>query len=277
MYKLRGHYQSVVSLSWCPAPVNVFPQSTNNAVKNKSAEGVPETTSVENKEKEKKVNPWVNLVHADDDAPVVEGQEEVPDFLKECDNLRNKILGVETQKNDDEKVTVAQDDRSDKAATRAEKPRQRQEVVQNRPLPVIFDGDFLDDSGLDSVALPEEKQKIEQEKSDLQEKTEEPEIETSGEDSGIMRDAYLKPEEPIEEEPRTEYLLASAGRDKSVYIWRAGTDGRMQTFFFASRKSNRREKHSMTWIALCWVTPDTILTSSATGEILAWSMPKPKE
>lgn len=64
-----------------------------------------------------------------------------------------------------------------------------------------------------------------------------------------------------------------------IYIWRAGTDGRMQTFVTFTNKSNYRKNYNndKMWITLHWTTPTKLLSSSKTGELLQWNLPKPKE
>ncbi|KAJ8984371.1 hypothetical protein NQ317_003519 [Molorchus minor] len=65
---------------------------------------------------------------------------------------------------------------------------------------------------------------------------------------------------PMEEEPRREYLLASSGREGHIYIWRAGQ-------IYPDKM----------WIVLNWVTPNILLSSSKSGELLQWNLPKPKD
>ncbi|CAG9772044.1 unnamed protein product [Ceutorhynchus assimilis] len=81
------------------------------------------------------------------------------------------------------------------------------------------------------------------------------------------------------EQPRKEFLLASSARETNIYIWRAGTDGRMQTFLKVpapKKPSNRKKaKETLPWISLCWPTPTTLLSSSHTAELIAWTLPKP--
>lgn len=62
LYKMRGHDRAVVSLSWCPAPVNIFPVKPNNKVVEKSLEDNYESVNAEdqqasdaNKNSERKV------------------------------------------------------------------------------------------------------------------------------------------------------------------------------------------------------------------------------
>ncbi|RZC35001.1 gem-associated protein 5, partial [Asbolus verrucosus] len=320
LYKLRGHYQAVVSLSWCPAPVNVFPRYTQNTVKNKSEE-TAENKNVEPKlaeqsaEKHEKRNPWINLVHADDDEVALEKQESVltesvSDFLKECDDLKSKILGVvtsiaisnTTEENEEKQAnTELKQQYEEKGIEEAEGTTESvQKLNEDRPLPQLFDpsGDFLDNFLPVEEEIFEDKdvgneknraKNILTDKADTSEDGEDKidilaseenkiDVLASG-DSGVVVEDYVSVKtEVIEEEPRTEYLLASSGKDRSVYIWRAGTDGRMQTFFHTPKKSkNRDHKNTNVWITVCWIAPDTILTSSMTGEVLAWPLPKPKE
>ncbi|XP_044254324.1 gem-associated protein 5 [Tribolium madens] len=320
LYSLRGHYQAVVSLSWCPAPINVFPRHGQNTVKNKSpiseseqnessgAESVDKTVITKEKN-----NPWVNLVHADDGETSIEKEihlETNSDFLKDCDNLKSKILGLESEPNNEkfEHVNNSAVDKNEKNEIEREDRREfLHELDSGRPLPKLYDpsGDFLDDSVLDYEVVEDKDEGNEknidkreeksyqteetQEKFDSPEKSEcdsvlESETEkpdnisecTKNKEDGDKVEESPKAEESIEEEPRPEYLLASCGKDKSVYIWRAGTDGRMQTFFQTNKKTNIRRKNENTWISLCWIAPDLLLTSSSKGELLAWSLPKPK-
>ncbi|CAH1174063.1 unnamed protein product [Phaedon cochleariae] len=85
-----------------------------------------------------------------------------------------------------------------------------------------------------------------------------------------------------EEQPRKEYLLASAAREGNIYIWRAGSDGRMQNFMCVpniNKSSHRRSSSSFDkiWITLCWASPTTLLSSSRSSELLQWPLPKPMD
>ncbi|XP_072382059.1 uncharacterized protein [Diabrotica undecimpunctata] len=85
----------------------------------------------------------------------------------------------------------------------------------------------------------------------------------------------------VEEAPRKEFLLASSAKESNIYIWRAGTDGRLQTFLMLPHKSNNKYKTKAQmekmWISLCWITPTVLLSSSKQSELLAWNLPKPKD
>ncbi|KAK2585095.1 hypothetical protein KPH14_008607 [Odynerus spinipes] len=83
----------------------------------------------------------------------------------------------------------------------------------------------------------------------------------------------------INNEDNKDLLLASGGKDKSVFIWRAGGDGRYQLEMtlpnapFDSRQ--HRSKSSIStgnWIAVCWAEPKLLLTSSSWGELLSWDL-----
>ncbi|XP_008548447.1 gem-associated protein 5 [Microplitis demolitor] len=73
-------------------------------------------------------------------------------------------------------------------------------------------------------------------------------------------------------------LLASGAKDKSVFIWRAGGDGRYESQFTlpsAPQDSNQhRSKLSGSghFTALCWIEPKCLLASSSFGELLAMDL-----
>lgn len=410
MYKLRGHEKSIVSLSWCPAPVNVFPRYHQNTVRNKlpEDEAAGEDTKVvksesqsrivEEKISEKqiktKVNPWINLTHADDDEAntSLSTEQEAPetsDFLEECHSLKSKILGLDEkdEESDNSLETTAEgielssdllenceNIKSKLAALnqdvvkRMPKEQQIKQYDNSRPLPTLFDPseDILDnisppelfndeldvkedkDCGDEKGSKEIEREKSDEEKLDKSEKSEDkkgtsealkdecisktdeektkfgttvnqdkPEdIETlqnkvssnkNEEESDVSQDEEetekkaeitLKdradfsklvdgifkqpaptetvPEtaqvpEAIEEEPRTEYLLASSGKDRNIYIWRAGTDGRMQTFMQCGKKS----KIPTAWSCVHWLSPNTLISTTTNGgEIMVWTLPK---
>lgn len=52
LHKLRGHDKSVISLSWCPAPVNIFPKCPMNYVGPKKDKNEPESISTSLNENE---------------------------------------------------------------------------------------------------------------------------------------------------------------------------------------------------------------------------------
>ncbi|XP_036139651.1 gem-associated protein 5 isoform X2 [Monomorium pharaonis] len=74
-------------------------------------------------------------------------------------------------------------------------------------------------------------------------------------------------------------LLASGAKDRSVYIWRTGRDGRYETVIHlpnlpVTPSSHKSKLNSIngTWIAVCWIEPNVLLTSSLWGELLSWDL-----
>ncbi|KZC13808.1 PREDICTED: gem-associated protein 5-like [Dufourea novaeangliae] len=74
-------------------------------------------------------------------------------------------------------------------------------------------------------------------------------------------------------------LLASGGKDRLIYIWRAGGDGRYEmTISLPSGPLDchqHRSKLNSTvgnWIAIRWIEPKLLLTSSFWGELISWHL-----
>lgn len=66
---------------------------------------------------------------------------------------------------------------------------------------------------------------------------------------------------------------------RTVFIWRAGGDGRYETTisipnmpFPNSCHKGKLGTTTGTWIAVCWVEPKVLLTSSLWGELLSWDL-----
>lgn len=66
---------------------------------------------------------------------------------------------------------------------------------------------------------------------------------------------------------------------RSVFIWRAGTDGRYETVInvpnlpiMASTHKSKLSCTNGTWITVCWAEPNVLLTSSLWGELLSWEL-----
>lgn len=64
---------------------------------------------------------------------------------------------------------------------------------------------------------------------------------------------------------------------RSVFIWRAGRDGRYETVLnlpympiLSSSHKSKLNSTNGTWIAVCWIEPNILLTSSLWGELLSW-------
>ncbi|ERL91557.1 hypothetical protein D910_08887 [Dendroctonus ponderosae] len=83
-----------------------------------------------------------------------------------------------------------------------------------------------------------------------------------------------------EEQPRKEYLLASSAQEDNIYIWRAGTDGRLQTLLkpsktYANNKFAARK--AVCWTTVCWISPNILLSSNASAKLVKWTLPKPSD
>lgn len=66
---------------------------------------------------------------------------------------------------------------------------------------------------------------------------------------------------------------------RSVFIWRAGGDGRYETVInipnlplHGSSHKSKLGTMTGTWIAVCWVEPKVLLTASLWGELLSWDL-----
>ncbi|XP_033216960.1 gem-associated protein 5 [Belonocnema kinseyi] len=76
-------------------------------------------------------------------------------------------------------------------------------------------------------------------------------------------------------------LLASGGKDRSVFFWRAGGDGRYQSQIFLPPSPLDTQKHrsklgggSFNWTTVCWAEPKLLLMSSSFGELISWDLTK---
>ncbi|XP_017879066.1 gem-associated protein 5 [Ceratina calcarata] len=74
-------------------------------------------------------------------------------------------------------------------------------------------------------------------------------------------------------------LLASAGKDRSIYIWRAGGDGRYEMVIplpvapLDSQQHRSKLNASVgNWIVVDWIEPKLLLASSFWGELIAWDL-----
>ncbi|XP_049810273.1 gem-associated protein 5 [Schistocerca nitens] len=86
-----------------------------------------------------------------------------------------------------------------------------------------------------------------------------------------------------QQEENKDMLLASGGKDKEVYVWRAGGDGRYELLLNlpdAPLTGQHRKGPSasaggsVNWVSVCWPTGDTLLTNSLWGELLSWNVRK---
>ncbi|XP_018568237.1 gem-associated protein 5 isoform X2 [Anoplophora glabripennis] len=399
LYKLRGHDKSVLCLSWCPAPVNIFPKDPRNYVglKNPSGsviersrekkdagsegetdkileikskvvieespekkdmaspegkadqileaspkESVEQVSENVKSDKVNKRNIWSNLKHADDDELGVSSQENnhpllrdvsnVDDFLKECQNLRNVIIGRAVPEATDEKCDGEKERVIIKAKRKQDKTRETRQNLEDqagsstntknetdeindvletfeKELDKLGSKSEADDLPTDEGAEEVKPQSssdetnVEESKDSIKgtESAESPGVDSdkvgleavegkiNDEKIDIAQDNVTCGEAkreipvnvPVEEEPRREFLLASSGKEGNIYIWRAGTDGRMQTFLNVPHKTGHRKSGKSSsdklWIVLCWISPTVLLSSSKSAELMKWTLPKPKD
>ncbi|XP_076243068.1 gem nuclear organelle associated protein rigor mortis [Calliopsis andreniformis] len=101
-----------------------------------------------------------------------------------------------------------------------------------------------------------------------------------GHDTEIISLSWCPAEENIiSENLNKDFLLASGGKDKSVFIWKAGGDGRYEmTITLPSGPLDSRQHRSKlnasvgNWIVVHWIKPKLLLTSSFWGELLSWDL-----
>ncbi|XP_076292117.1 gem nuclear organelle associated protein rigor mortis isoform X2 [Lasioglossum baleicum] len=70
-------------------------------------------------------------------------------------------------------------------------------------------------------------------------------------------------------------LLASGGKDRAIYIWRAGKDGRYETTISLPPVpivtcQHRSKLNVGNWITVHWTEPKLLFTSSSYGELISW-------
>lgn len=80
-------------------------------------------------------------------------------------------------------------------------------------------------------------------------------------------------------ESNRDLLLASGGKDRSVFIWRAGGDGRYQleitlpsTPLDTCQYRSKSNISTSNWVSVCWANPKVLLTGSSWGELLSWDL-----
>ncbi|XP_015605680.1 gem-associated protein 5 isoform X2 [Cephus cinctus] len=74
-------------------------------------------------------------------------------------------------------------------------------------------------------------------------------------------------------------LLASGAKDRSIFIWKAGSDGRYETEIILPTGPMDSQRHrsklgtaSGGWTTVCWVDPNRLLSSSSWGELISWKL-----
>ncbi|XP_053999055.1 gem-associated protein 5 isoform X1 [Hylaeus anthracinus] len=86
-------------------------------------------------------------------------------------------------------------------------------------------------------------------------------------------------ENVINKSQNIDLLLASGGKDRSIFIWRAGGDRRYEMTIplpvgpLDSHQHRSKLNSSVgNWTAVRWVEPNLLLTSSSWGELLSWNL-----
>ncbi|XP_043268004.1 gem-associated protein 5 [Venturia canescens] len=74
-------------------------------------------------------------------------------------------------------------------------------------------------------------------------------------------------------------LLASGAKDKFVFVWRAGSDGRYELNIPMPVAPMNSSQHRVkmpasvgNWTAVCWSQPKTLMVSSSWGELISWDL-----
>nr|XP_033335076.1 gem-associated protein 5-like [Megalopta genalis]XP_033335077.1 gem-associated protein 5-like [Megalopta genalis]XP_033335078.1 gem-associated protein 5-like [Megalopta genalis]XP_033335079.1 gem-associated protein 5-like [Megalopta genalis]XP_033335080.1 gem-associated protein 5-like [Megalopta genalis] len=99
-----------------------------------------------------------------------------------------------------------------------------------------------------------------------------------GHDTEIVSLSWCPSEENvINGKHSKDLLLASGGKDRSIYIWRAGGDGRYEMTISLPVNPivpcQHRSKLSSgvgNWITVHWIEPKLLLTSSSWSELISW-------
>ncbi|XP_066583627.1 gem-associated protein 5 isoform X2 [Prorops nasuta] len=86
----------------------------------------------------------------------------------------------------------------------------------------------------------------------------------------------------LSKENQKDLLLASGGKDRSIFLWKAGGDGRCQIELtlpsapFTPQHQHRNKQNSPVgnWTVVSWVKPMLLLSSSNWGELIAWDLSK---
>ncbi|KAK7873397.1 hypothetical protein R5R35_000194 [Gryllus longicercus] len=75
-----------------------------------------------------------------------------------------------------------------------------------------------------------------------------------------------------------ELFLASAAKERTIFLWRANSDGRYElalsipTHLMAGQRSNKGGTADMNWVSLCWPQANTLICSTRLGRVIAWDL-----
>lgn len=286
---MRGHDKSIISLSWCPVPYNVFPRNTIKRIADpkqsdeKSVEHNIDASKGEIKDEE------VNLKENINEIVTVDSE------LNNDNGVQNNIIETsetvpenqeQTSQNNEDVQESHLDDRNDNQCNTIVDGKTITDVQleeENKDQPIV-------DVACDSNTIPIEENDKQPDSNDvvitdasLGEENDDNQPTIPHVDEVVAPNTALNEENDVElanvsldltKLPK-EYLLASSARGGSIFIWRAGTDGRKQTELYMSggKKRNYRSADKL-WISLCWIAPHILLSSSPVGELLYWDLAK---
>ncbi|KAL1490629.1 hypothetical protein ABEB36_013290 [Hypothenemus hampei] len=348
LYNLRGHGQMVISLSWCPAPINIFPKKPNNHVVEKKLRetlinkrkkthpskitstflegfwcksGIELTEDSNLKLKRVGRNADFHLENLLLERQSLESAELPLDCSQSLvDNTKDPSTSTETiscsvdmchstvnttniieEKNNENSLNETEQNLEATNSHKESIIKDQENEEHKEKCKINEENCKINEENCktneenckineenckineENCKTNEENCKINEENCKINEencKINEENCKTNEENCKINEE-NCKIENPIsaEEEPRKEFLLASSAREPNIYIWRAGTDGRMQTFLtipsHTTLRKPKSKKHDDFWVSLCWVTPNKLLTSSKNAELLQWNLPKP--
>ncbi|KAK9876684.1 hypothetical protein WA026_014063 [Henosepilachna vigintioctopunctata] len=253
LFKLRGHTSEVVSLSWCPAPFNIFSSKSNNYIKDNKPEVETQELLITNEKIEKPSEGNEN-----------ESKESPEESLESEKVFENHSKDNKHERDHDSKI-------------------KKKEILVNEVVNGLQEDEKL--KNIPSISISEEKNDLDNESNaELINEKEENNVKLSSEEdeSKICEESENQSSEDkinttvsSEEVEVANYLLASSGRDNNVYIWRAGSDGRIQSVFKIPEKKAQqyRSKSKESWVVLKWITPSILLATSDKGEVLKYTLP----
>ncbi|KAK4887150.1 hypothetical protein RN001_003421 [Aquatica leii] len=256
VFRIRAHDEEIITLSWCPAPHNVFPKKivTSRDTKNNEVQNEEEHTDMCNEVSLPDIVPQTesctlnsellesNLELAVSDNTCIIESVEVQDETKEV------LIEIENK--------PANDFKSDSSTETLTEDKNENAVIN-------IDVNNIESKEEDIGNLHEEQ--LCEELETTNEKTED-----ICENTLNDVDTVVTKHQPIKEE----FLLASSSRGcRSIKIWRAGTDGLLETeLFFPKPYSSRSKGGERYWITICWVTPRSLLSSANKAQLLHWRL-----
>ncbi|KAF3428992.1 hypothetical protein E2986_02063 [Frieseomelitta varia] len=94
-----------------------------------------------------------------------------------------------------------------------------------------------------------------------------------GHDTEIVSLSWCPSENNVlSENPNKDLLLASGGKERTIFIWKAGGDGRYEMTISLPLSSFSTINHKSNWGVVHWIEPKLLLTSSLWGELISWDL-----